>query len=213
MVRDIRILVIADDPLARNGLAALIAAHPGLDVIARAAGDARLASELDIYRADAAVWDLGWEPSGPAADHNAHLLSEMIDTGLPIVLLVSNADEASRVWAAGARVLLLREHSIEQLAAAVIAAQEGLTVLDSALTDALAHPTSSPASAAEPLTPREREVLQYLVEGYSNKAIAHQLSISEHTVKFHVNSLMSKLNAQSRTEVVVRATRLGLITL
>jgi len=65
----------------------------------------------------------------------------------------------------------------------------------------------------EDLTPRELEVLQHLAEGLTNKAIAQRLAVSEHTIKFHVNALMSKLGAQSRTEAVVLATRQGLITL
>ena len=65
----------------------------------------------------------------------------------------------------------------------------------------------------EDLTPREREVLRLLAEGLPNKAIARQLGISEHTVKFHVNAILGKLAVASRTEAVVRATRLGLIPL
>jgi len=65
----------------------------------------------------------------------------------------------------------------------------------------------------EELTPRERHVLQLLAEGLPNKAIADRLGISEHTVKFHVSAIMSKLGAQSRTEAVTRAARLGLIIL
>jgi DNA-binding NarL/FixJ family response regulator len=63
------------------------------------------------------------------------------------------------------------------------------------------------------LTPRESEVLYLLAEGLTNKAIAHRLEISDHTVKFHVNAILGKLNAQSRTEAVVQATRLGLLLL
>ena len=63
------------------------------------------------------------------------------------------------------------------------------------------------------MTSRELEVLWLLAEGLPNKAIASRLGISEHTVKFHVNSIMGKLSAQSRTDAVVRATRLGLILL
>ena len=63
------------------------------------------------------------------------------------------------------------------------------------------------------LTPREHEVLGLVAEGLPNKSIADHLSISEHTVRFHVNSIMSKLGAQSRTEAVTRATRLGLLLL
>jgi DNA-binding NarL/FixJ family response regulator len=65
----------------------------------------------------------------------------------------------------------------------------------------------------EDLTPRELEVLGLLAEGLPNKAIGLRLGISEHTVKFHVNAVLGKLGAQSRTEAVVRATRLGLILL
>jgi DNA-binding NarL/FixJ family response regulator len=70
-----------------------------------------------------------------------------------------------------------------------------------------------PASLAEPLTPREAEVLGMLAEGHSNKSIAHRLGISEHTVKFHVTSIMGKLNAGSRTEAVTQGIRQGLIML
>ncbi len=65
----------------------------------------------------------------------------------------------------------------------------------------------------ETLTPRELEVLHLVAEGLPNKTIAQQLEISEHTVKFHLNSIMGKMSAQSRTEAVVQATRLGIILL
>lgn len=63
---------------------------------------------------------------------------------------------------------------------------------------------------AEPLTPRELEVLQLLAQGLPNKAIAERLGVSSHTVKFHVNAILSKLGARSRTEAVVLATQMGL---
>ena len=70
-----------------------------------------------------------------------------------------------------------------------------------------------PQPLIESLTPREVEVLKLLAEGLSNRAIAFGLGISEHTVKFHVNAIMGKLGAQSRTEAAVRATQLGLLLL
>jgi DNA-binding NarL/FixJ family response regulator len=89
-----------------------------------------------------------------------------------------------------------------------------LIALDPALADVV-QPSRDllPQPPAEELTPRELEVLQLLAEGLSNKAIAYRLDISEHTVKFHVNAILGKLSAQSRTEAVVQATRLGLIIL
>ena len=74
-------------------------------------------------------------------------------------------------------------------------------------------PARDPADLVEELTPRETEVLQLLADGLTNKAIAQRLGISDHTVKFHVNAVLGKLGAQSRTEAVVRASRLGLLQL
>jgi two-component system nitrate/nitrite response regulator NarL len=110
--------------------------------------------------------------------------------------------------------LLLRDSSAESLAAALQAAVQGLVILDAALAVAVL-PARDPEAEllVEALTPRELEVVQLLAEGLSNRAIAHRLEISEHTIKFHVNAILGKLDAQSRTEAVVRATRLGLILL
>jgi DNA-binding NarL/FixJ family response regulator len=108
---------------------------------------------------------------------------------------------------------LLRDAETEAIVAALSAAAQGLRVLVPTLADALgagALPAGSPA--IEELTVREREVLALLAQGLPNKAIAQRLAISEHTVKFHINGLMGKLGAQSRTEAVVLAMRLGLVT-
>ena len=112
--------------------------------------------------------------------------------------------------------LLLRDIEPEALLATVQAVARGLVVLDPELAAELLPEADEPGAVAPPaeaLTPRELEVLQLLAEGLANKAIARRLDISDHTVKFHVNAIMGKLNAQSRTEAVVRATRLGLIIL
>jgi DNA-binding NarL/FixJ family response regulator len=110
--------------------------------------------------------------------------------------------------------LLLRDASVEKLVAALNSAAQGLVTLDPVFIDALLPPAQpAPTPPVETLTPRELEVLQHLAEGLPNKAIARRLDISEHTVKFHVNAIMSKLGVQSRTEAVVRATQLGLILL
>jgi DNA-binding NarL/FixJ family response regulator len=105
-----------------------------------------------------------------------------------------------------------------ELRAAVAAAAEGLTALPAALAARLlapdpGHPEDAPGNGGEPLTAREREVLELLGEGLSNRRIAERLGISEHTAKFHVASVCGKLGAASRTEAVGRGVRLGLITL
>jgi two-component system nitrate/nitrite response regulator NarL len=210
---DVRLLIAAADPLVRTGLATLLADSPGYQVVGQVSGDEKLADEIDIYRPDVIIWDLGWEP-----DEAIAILAELTgdsEQGEPaIVALLPQQELAGTVWAAGARGLLFREVSRERLAAAVRASAAGLASLEPGLLDEVL-PARSPDDMrpAEALTPRELEVLQLLAEGLANKEIAQRLEISEHTVKFHVNAIMGKLGAQSRTAAVVRATRLGLILL
>ena len=114
---------------------------------------------------------------------------------------------------------LPRYASAEEIVAAVTAAASGLTALDRGLAleafaglarGVRAEPVSEPT---EPLTARERGVLQLLAQGIPNKQIAQRLTISEHTVKFHVSAIMTKLGAASRTEAVTTAARRGLLLL
>jgi len=111
--------------------------------------------------------------------------------------------------------LLPPDATAEQLVAAVQATAQGLAVYpaDGASPGLLKPPVEVSDPLQEPLTPRELEVLQLVSEGLSNKLIARKLSISEHTVKFHVSSTYAKLGAASRTEAVSLAARRGLISL
>jgi DNA-binding NarL/FixJ family response regulator len=102
----------------------------------------------------------------------------------------------------------------DELAAAVAAAGQGLTVLPKTLAERLLQePAASIEELSETLTAREREVLDLLGHGLSNKLIAHELHISEHTVKFHISSLYAKLGVSNRAEAVSRGARYGLISL
>ncbi len=210
---DLRVLVVADSLLARVGLAALLAAQPNLTVIGQTAASDDLAADLDVYRPDAIVWDLGWDARAALGQ-----LAALVSDAPPLVILLPDdahaAAAAALLGAAGPGGLLHRDCGPDQLSAALLAAAGGLLVIDPALAGAaLAGGGVVPDAPAEPLTPREREVLQLLAEGLSNKAIALRLDISDHTVKFHVNAIMTKLDAQSRTDAVVRAMRLGLVLL
>ncbi len=204
----LRVLVVADDPLARTGLASLLASQPGYVIVGQVAGNSDLHQALDVYRPDVILWDM----LSPATA--IERLVDFRDGARPVVALVPDETAAAGVWSAGARGVLLRETSPESMAAALRSAAEGLAVFDPTLVPPLSASRVQPSDRlAEELTPREREVLQLLAQGHSNKEIARQLGISEHTVKFHVNSILGKLNVQSRTEAVVRATRLGLVLL
>ncbi len=205
----VRILVAASDPLARAGLAALLADQPGCVVTGQVPADASLAAMRDVYAPDVVVLDPGWE-WGTASES----ISDLRETRTPLVVLLPDETHASDAWIAGARGLLLRSTSAEHLGSALIAVGRGLVVLDSSFSAALFAPKDRlTVPPSETLTARELEVLQLIAEGQPNKAIAARLHISEHTVKFHVNAILSKLGAQSRTDAVVRASRLGLILL
>lgn len=206
---DLDVLVIADDPLVRAGLVSLLTDQPGVAVVGQVGEQDDAAEEIVLYNPDVVVWDLGWDPT-----LSLERLSDWRGADLPVVALLPDATHAVDAWVAGARGLLVRDVDAESLGAAVRAVGQQLVALDPALAEAVL-PSRDPLSwpVVEELTPRESEVLQLMAEGLSNRSIAARLGISEHTVHFHVNGILSKLRAQSRTEAVVRATRLRLIIL
>jgi DNA-binding NarL/FixJ family response regulator len=161
-----------------------------------------------MYHPDVLLWDLGWDL--PLA---LDRIADLPDQAPPVVALLADDTHTGAAWAAGVRGVLRRHADPALLAAAIHAVGRGLAVLDPALAPGLFTIDPGSAAPAEALTPREMDVLRLLAEGLPNKVIAQRLEISEHTVKFHVNALLGKLNAQSRTEAVVRATRMGLILL
>jgi DNA-binding NarL/FixJ family response regulator len=209
---EVRVLVVANDPLARAGLAALLA-QTDCQVVGLVAGDTTLPVEFRHYQPDVALWDLGWDPT-VHAEATIELVADLVQAGLPVVALLPDSAHAIELWGAGASGLLDRNTDAESLTAALQAAVAGLRVLDRFVALSMMPARESAHDLmVEELTPRETEVLQLLADGLTNKAIAQQLGISEHTVKFHVNAILGKLGVQSRTEAVVRATRLGLLLL
>ena len=202
----IRVLIVAADPLARAGLATMLDDREEINLLGQIAAGEAVMDDLALYQPDVVLWDLGWDAEEAPV--------ELADLDLPLLALLPHEELAGEVWATGAAGLLLREIGGARLVIAIQAVARDLRVLDPQLALAVGAPPSlEEPPLSETLTPREQEVLQLLAEGLSNRAIAQELNISEHTVKFHVNAIMGKLDAQSRTEAVVRATRLGLILL
>lgn len=201
-----RVLIVAEDPLARAGLAALLAEQPGYAVAGTAAPEDDLDRALDTFQPDLVLWDLGYSTS------TAPLFDRFQDFDLPLVALLPDESLAADAWRAGARALLMREIDPIHLMAALVAAAQGLVVLDPALADSVPAPRDTDPPVDD-LTPREAEVLDLVAEGLPNKLIADRLGISENTVKYHLASILSKLGVHSRTEAVIRAARLGLVML
>jgi DNA-binding NarL/FixJ family response regulator len=137
----------------------------------------------------------------------------------PILALVSPG-HAAEALAAGAAGAILRTSAPLTIAAALSAIHESVAVVDTAFIEQLmaAKPANVGVTvmtdvADDTLTKREHEVLALMADGLSNKQIAARLEISEHTAKFHVNSILQKMNAQKRVEAVVRAAKMGIIHL
>lgn len=210
-----RVLVAATSAVVRAGLEAIVSASPALAVAGSSSSFSELAERIESTEPDVVLVEL--EGHG---DPSAFGLPAMeARPGPPaLVLLADEADDTGVAEALrlGARSILPRDAQPEEIVAAIQAASVGLVVLHESALDSLLPliPSSSRAPAAlgnETLTPREVEVLSMMAEGTGNKMIARRLGISEHTVKFHVGSILAKLDASSRTEAVTVGVRRGLI--
>jgi two-component system, NarL family, nitrate/nitrite response regulator NarL len=202
----VRLVILSSDPLVAAGLGHLV----------EEGGDAVIVS--DAADAEVALIDAG---RGGDLD-GGRGLEALADLAVPAVVLVDEEEDAAAALAAGARGALLRTSDPGSLWAALVAVRAGLTVLDGGFAPAAlagdppgAPPGLGPARSAggSELTAREREVLALLSRGLSNKQIAQRLAISDHTAKFHVNGILGKLGAATRTEAVVIAARQGLVAL
>jgi DNA-binding NarL/FixJ family response regulator len=133
----------------------------------------------------------------------------------PVVLIWPTVDAAQlrTAWRAGFRSVLPQDCSSAELIAAIEAAAAGLVVFRAQDLDAVALPVEAKTTEAVALSPREIEVLRLVADGLGNKEISYRLGISEHTVKFHVNSILTRLNAATRAEAVAVGIRQGLILL
>ncbi len=203
-----RVLIIASDPLARGGLAALLSDQPECRVVGQASPADDLKAHLTAFQPEVIVWDWGWD-----AANAPESLTWLHDEGVGLVVVLGDESQFHAVWNAGATGVVGRSLNGARLAAAVQAVRRGLAVLEPAFLPSLAAPARGVAPLLEQLTEREMDVLHRMAEGMPNKLIARDLGISEHTVKYHVNAILGKLGAQSRTDAVVRATRVGLILL
>jgi DNA-binding NarL/FixJ family response regulator len=201
----IRLLIAASSPVVRAGLESLAASSPELQVVG---------SQPDL----SASVDLGPDVI-LAALPLEEIPSPAEETSTPVVLL---SHEEQPMWSldalrAGVRAMLPRDATPAVILAAVEAVAQGMAVIDvQDLEVWLSSVVPTPARAdgeTSLLTARELEVLRMMAEGAPNKIIAWRLGISEHTVKFHVASILSRLGASSRTEAVTIGIRKGLVLL
>ena len=204
----IRIAVAATSAVRRAGLESIIRSHAEFQLAGSFGTVASLApfarsTELDVIVIDSnSIQDLLLEPTSEAA----------------IVLLteVSDARSISRLLRSGVRAILSRESEPDDVLSAIFAVYDGLVLLSLPAAESLAavfgdQPLQLADELSAEITSRETDVLRMLAEGLVNKDIAARLGISEHTVKFHISSILDKLGASTRTEAVTQGIRRGLI--
>lgn len=193
----------------REDLEKTIASEPGFQLI-RSAVDSVTEETDGAAQPDIIVTEADSEDESDSP--------EISEGNAALVLLTDNVPPrwAFRALEGGAGAILPKVVLPEELIAALQAVAAGFVVISPDLASVTLSGPLAPADPLPPtetLTPREREVLERMAEGLSNKEIAARLSISEHTAKFHIASIMSKLGAESRTEAVTLAIRRGLLLL
>ena len=210
-----RVAVAAVSAVRRSGLETIIRNHASWKLVGSLPTVVGFTARIQELQPHVVIADL--------AQPDAQFFSAANDlerAGIGAVVLI---DEPSVGWTAralraGVRAILPRESSENEIVSAVAAADRGLILLDPEITKELASQTRAVTSNSEngadrleELTAREVDVLRLMAEGLGNKEIAARLGISDHTVKFHISSILAKLSVSSRTEAVTQGIRMGLI--
>jgi len=212
----IRVLVADDQEIVRTGLTMLLDTQPNIEVVGEAA-DGRRAVELALrLRPDVCLFDIRM-PVMDGIEATRRLAGPAVDDPLAIVL-ITTFDLDEYVYAAlraGAKGFLLKDAGPAMLAQAVHAAASGEALIAPRVTARLLAafadhgPTTRPVQPIEPLTAREEQVLAGVAAGRTNTEIADELYIALSTVKTHIASLLNKLNARNRVEIVIWAYETG----
>ena len=213
----VRILIADDHGIVRTGLKLLLDRATGMEVVGEAADGreaVRLAREL---KPDIAILDIGM-PLLNGLDAAAQILRENDRTGIIILSMHTDESYILRALDAGAKGYLLKDHADEDLERAIQSVAAGKPYFSPSIAQALLEDYVNlmrerrVQDSYDLLTEREREVLQLLAGGKSNKEVASVLNISPYTIETHRNNLMQKLNLHNTAEIVLYAVRKALIT-
>ena len=204
----IRVLLASASAVRRAGLEAMLEGLPSfLKLVGALQGAQTIAQRAVELQPEVVVADLERESS------------LVMNTGLPVVALIDNPRPTwtAKALRSGVKSILPHEAGRDEIIPAIQAAYAGLVLLDPEIAEALSKRIPSATSSVllehEELTTRELEVLVMLAEGLANREIADRLGVSDHTIKFHISSILDKLGAATRTEAVTLGLRMGLIVL
>jgi NarL family two-component system response regulator LiaR len=202
----IRVLLVDDHPVVRQGLRALLSTHEGIEVVGEADDGEAAVAAADRLSPDVVLMDVVM-PGLDGVEALRRIGERRPQTR--VVMLTSYADERRAMEAvdAGASGFLLKDASPRDVAAAIRAAHRGEAVLHSAVAAKLLAERRRPPAAHADLTARELDVLRLIARGLQNKQIAAELHVSEKTVKTHVSAILRKLGVTDRTQAAMYAVR------
>ena len=206
----IRVMLVDDHNVVRSGISAFLMAFDDLDLVGEANNGKEAVQKADTLQPDVILMDLVM-PEMDGAEATENILQKHPDIQVIALTSFKEKDLVERVMEAGAIGYLLKNVGADELADAVRNAHDGKPTLAPEAAQALIQRTRRSQDQVEELTPREIEVLELLGKGMTNPQIAEELVISNSTVKFHVSSILGKLNVDSRTEAVVYAIKHDLI--
>jgi DNA-binding NarL/FixJ family response regulator len=212
----IRVCLVEDQTIVREGLRALLKLNPDIAVVAEAADGDEAIDVIEREKPDVVLLDLRM----PKRD-GVGVLSVLRERGTqPPALILTTFDDDSKLFEAvraGAKGWLLKDVSLERLTSAIRTLAAGGTCIEPVITERImraldgSNVAFDSAALPEPLTDREKTILRFLAGGYSNREISELLNISDGTVKNHISSVLAKLGVRDRTRAVLKAIDLGLI--
>jgi DNA-binding NarL/FixJ family response regulator len=203
----IRILAVDDHPLIREGIAALLANQTDMKLVAEASTGQEAIAQFRSHRPDVTLMDLQM-PDMSGIDAIIAIRSEFRDARIIVLTTYAGDALAQRALKAGALAYVLKSHVRKDLLETIRAANVGTKRIQPQVAEQIAA-----HAADDALTPREIEVLSLIASGNSNKLIADKLYVTEETIKGHVRSILSKLDANDRTHAVTLGLKRGIIQL
>jgi DNA-binding NarL/FixJ family response regulator len=203
----IRVLVVEDHNVVRQGLVALLKVVDGLEVVGEAADGAEAIAQFRKHQPDVTLMDLRM-PQLSGVEVIQRVRADAPHARFIVLTTYDGDEDIYRALKAGARAYLLKGMTSEDLISTIRAVHEGKSHIPAAIAEKLAE-----RMGAEELTPRELDVLEQIVRGKSNKEIGVELDVSEATVKTHINSLLGKLGVTDRTQAATAAIQRGIVPL
>ena len=206
-MKKIRLMIVEDHHVVREGLVALLSSIENIEVVATISDGAKAAASFSTLRPDVTLMDLQLPGMG-GVEAITQIRQQDSDARVIVLTTYDGDEDIFRALQAGARGYLLKGMPFDELLQSIYAVHGGESRIPMQVAEKLAERDQS-----EQLTPRELHVLERIVAGRANKDIASDLSISEATVKTHINSLLSKLGVVDRTQAATAALQRGFVRL